>query len=208
MQIDERLENILLYALGMINQKQTPGGDSAKESGASSASSTDKVRSIDFFRRIAKYLRSIGYYGDSPFMMANYGSSEYSQAFSRVGSLFRNVYIVNDDLEVQDLGTACFGGSSTPNQINSLEMNYNNNQISLPEHGGIVASIHYLPIIENIFAQQGRQVERHKSIVKHCLRTTIVTKRPLLISKEVQEQGNRYGSLATFTIAPQSSDAS
>ena len=39
-------------------------------------------------------------------MMANYGSSEYSQAFSRVGSLFRNVYIVNDDLEIQDLATA------------------------------------------------------------------------------------------------------
>ena len=58
------------------------------------------VRSIDFFRRIAKYQRSIGYYGDSPFMMANYGSSEYSQAFSRVGSLFKNVYIVNEDLEI------------------------------------------------------------------------------------------------------------
>ena len=60
----------------------------------------DKITALEFFQRIAKYLRSIGYYGDSPFMMCNYGSSEYAQAFSRVGSLFGNVYIVNDDIEI------------------------------------------------------------------------------------------------------------
>jgi RAB protein geranylgeranyltransferase component A len=79
--IEERLRNILLYALGMINQNQEDN--------------LQQIKSLEFFTRITKYLRSIGYYGDSPFMMCNYGSSEYSQAFSRVGSLYRNVYIVN-----------------------------------------------------------------------------------------------------------------
>jgi len=59
-----------------------------------------KVRSMDFFKRITKYLRSIGYYGSSPFLMCNYGSSEYAQAFSRIGSLYGNVYIVNEDMQI------------------------------------------------------------------------------------------------------------
>lgn len=165
-----------------------------------------RVRSIDFFRRIAKYLRSIGYYGDSPFMMANYGSSEYSQAFSRVGSLFRNVYIVNDDLEIQDLATASQADSPSGKRASSLEINYNNTPIDLPEHGGIVASVHYLPILEKILAANPGQEGAPKSLVRHCLRTTIVTKRPLLVSKEVQDQGHSYGSLATFTVPPETSD--
>jgi RAB protein geranylgeranyltransferase component A len=85
MSIEKRLADILLYALGMspINL-------------ASNSSMTAR----DFFHRIAKYLRSIGYYGSSPFMMCNYGSSEYAQAFSRIGSLYGNVYIVNEELDL------------------------------------------------------------------------------------------------------------
>ena len=86
MGMEKRLKDIILYALGMINSNQTQ-----KENG---------IKSIEFFKRISKYLRSIGYYGDAPFMMCNYGSSEYSQAFSRVGSLFGNVYIVNEEMHI------------------------------------------------------------------------------------------------------------
>ena len=80
--LETRLVNMLLYAIGMVNE------------------ANNTLSTLDFFQRIAKYLRSIGYYGDSPFMMCNYGSSEYAQAFSRVGSLFGNVYIVNEDLQL------------------------------------------------------------------------------------------------------------
>ena len=31
-----------------------------------------------------------------------YGSSEYAQAFSRTGSIFGNVYIVNDEVDISD----------------------------------------------------------------------------------------------------------
>ena len=64
MNIDKRLADILLYAIGMINESQI--------------SDDNQVKCVDFYQRIAKYLRSIGYYGDSPFMMCNYGSSEYA----------------------------------------------------------------------------------------------------------------------------------
>lgn len=60
MKIEKRLVDILLYALGMIN------------------SNPENVKTSEFYQRISKYLRSIGYYGDSPFMMCNYGSSEYA----------------------------------------------------------------------------------------------------------------------------------
>lgn len=147
----------MLYALGMINERQE-----VVEGGAGNATVGDvSVRSIDFFRRIAKYLRSIGYYGDSPFMMANYGSSEYSQAFSRVGSLFRNVYIVNDDLELQDVGVGdkdaevTDATSAARPLLSSVEMNYNNTPIKLPAAGGVVSSIHFLPILERLLQGQG-----------------------------------------------------
>ena len=63
--IEKRLADILLYALGMINDYQT-------------SSDLSTLKASEFYQRIAKYLRSIGYYGDSPFLLCNYGSSEYS----------------------------------------------------------------------------------------------------------------------------------
>ena len=105
--MEKRLKDILCYALGMLTE------------------SNSDMTCATFYQRIAKYLRSIGYYGDSPFMMCNYGSSEYAQAFSRVGSLFGNVYIVNEDLDIQDLGI------SEDGKIESIEVNYNDQPISL-----------------------------------------------------------------------------
>jgi len=64
MKIEKRLKDILCYALGMININQDD--------------TSSQITALEFFQRIAKYLRSIGYYGDSPFMMCNYGSSEYA----------------------------------------------------------------------------------------------------------------------------------
>jgi RAB protein geranylgeranyltransferase component A len=89
------------------------------------------MKTIDFFKRISKYLRSIGYYGDSPYMMCNYGSSEYSQAFSRIGSLFGNVYIVNEDLKINSV-------SRDGERITAIDINYNDSEISVKE--GVIAS--------------------------------------------------------------------
>jgi RAB protein geranylgeranyltransferase component A len=92
--------------------------------------------------RMAKYLRSIGYYGSSPFMMCNYGSSEYAQAFSRIGSLYGNVYIVNEELELQNLE---FGEDEEGNKfVKEVEINYNDTPIRFSaDKGGILAGPHF-----------------------------------------------------------------
>ena len=72
-------------------------------------------------------------------MMCNYGSSEYSQAFSRIGSLFGNVYIVNDELDFQEVK------ADEETNIKSIEINYNDLpiNISAAESGGLILGYHY-----------------------------------------------------------------
>lgn len=143
MHIEKRLQDILLYALGMVG------------------SNPEKITSGEFYQRIAKYLRSIGYYGDSPFMMCNYGSSEYAQAFSRIGSLFGNVYIVTEDFDLQEM-------TVEDGKITEVEINYNNEPIKLKE--GIVAGFQF----RNQLADKiGMTIETPTS-TSQCLRVTII----------------------------------
>ena len=93
MGIEKKMQDILLYAIGGINENQFQ----------EDFINIEKITTFEFFERIQKYLRSIGYYGDSPFMVCVYGTSEYSQAFSRVGSLHGCIYIVNEELKMSYL---------------------------------------------------------------------------------------------------------
>ena len=68
MGIEKRMQDILLYAIGNINEDQM----------GSVPVRLENITTFQFFERIAKYLRSIGYYGDSPFLLCNYGSSEFA----------------------------------------------------------------------------------------------------------------------------------
>lgn len=137
MGFEKRLADILLYAIGMIYRNQD-----GLENG--------QVMSLEFYQRIAKYLRSIGYYGDSPFMMANYGSSEYAQAFSRVGSLFGNIYIVNEDLELQDFVVDESG------RITGVEINYNNTPFKIADGAGVIIGHHYEKEVARILKREVR----------------------------------------------------
>ena len=131
------------------------------------------MKSIDFFVRMTKYLRSIGYYGDSPFMMCNYGSSEYSQAFSRIGSLYRNVYIVNEALYFNEIKV------DDQNIVESVDVNYNNEAIKLPKHGGLIATVHTLDLLKELVPDFEYEIEH----ATHCLRMTIISKKPLINAK-------------------------
>lgn len=51
-----------------------------------------------------------------------YGASEYSQAFSRIGSLFGNTYIINAELEIKSL-------SFKDGSFESVSINYNDTPI-------------------------------------------------------------------------------
>ena len=87
MQIDAKLGYVLLYAIGNVNESQSEPHQPVLE----------KISTADFFTRISKYLRSIGLYGDNPMLLSNYGSSEYTQSLSRVGSIKGNMYVLNQD---------------------------------------------------------------------------------------------------------------
>ena len=65
-----------------------------------------------------------------------YGSSEYAQGFSRVGSLFGSVFIVNDEVQLNKCNY-----EKTPDGIkfSSLDFNYNDTPVT-PKKGIIVGS--------------------------------------------------------------------
>lgn len=55
---------------------------------------------LDFvIERIYKYLTSLQIYDDSPLIYSIYGSSEYSQALSRVACVYGTIFIVNENLK-------------------------------------------------------------------------------------------------------------
>lgn len=56
-------------------------------------------------------------------MLCNYGSSEYSQAFSRIGSLNGSIYIVNDELKISKLNFDISEENSLKS-FKSIEINY------------------------------------------------------------------------------------
>jgi len=135
------------------------------------------LKTSDFFQRIAKYLRSIAIYGDSPFMMANYGSSEYAQAFSRIGSLFGNVYIVNETLDIQELTR------DENDTVTSFEINYNDTPVKVDK--GIISSYRLQSLLkEPISPPQNTE---------QFLRFTLITKKPVI---------EAYKNIATITVPP------
>jgi RAB protein geranylgeranyltransferase component A len=91
-------------------------------------------------------------------MMCNYGSSEYAQAFSRIGSLYGNVYIVNEDIDIQKI-------DKEDGKVTSLEINYNDTSVAVSK--GIICGHHYRNLFE----------EFETSCKKQMLRVTLITKK-------------------------------
>jgi len=141
--IEKQLQDILLYAIGCFNANQQD-----KEL------NLETIDTFSFFERIQRYLRSIGYYGDSPMLTCVYGSSEYAQAFSRVGSLYGNTYIVNEEVKlaacnftkVESENNEKDEDSKTAEGANltafeSIEFNYNNTPVIAKK--GIIVGADY-----------------------------------------------------------------
>lgn len=146
--VKEKMQNILLYAIGQVNEVQQQP-------------KVENISTFEFFERMQKYLRSIGYYGSAPFLMATYGSSEYGQAFSRVGSLHQSIYIVNKDIGINKLNI------SEEGNFESVELSLGEGKI--PVKQGLIVSKDY----EHLVNQKEAKV---KSL---CLRMTLITKKTL-----------------------------
>jgi len=68
-----------------------------------------------------------------------YGSSEYAQAFSRTGSIFGNVYIVNNEFEVTKCNFEPDAADPTKKRFASVEYSYNSTPLR-PKKGVLVGS--------------------------------------------------------------------
>jgi Rab GDP dissociation inhibitor len=54
---------------------------------------------IDTINKIKLYMKSIGRFGDSPFIYPIWGLSGLSEGFSRLCSLYNGTYMLNRDVE-------------------------------------------------------------------------------------------------------------
>jgi len=151
----------------------------------------ERVDTFSFFERIQRYLRSIGYYGDSPMLTCVYGSSEYAQAFSRTGSIFGNVYIVNNEVEI---GECCFApdpANDRKQRFDSIKISYNSTPLK-PRKGIFVGSDYQEWFLKQANAHSASD-ESSLSMVR-CVRMTVLSRMPLI--EDLTEK------VATFVFPP------
>jgi len=98
-----------------------------------------------------------------------YGSSEYAQAFSRVGSLFQNTYIVNPDVQ---LNKCNFETKDSTTKFESLEFSFNNTPVTASK--GIIVGTDYQ---KWALEQAGLPIPAGKRLT--CARLTLITTRPM-----------------------------
>ena len=68
-----------------------------------------------------------------------YGSSEYSQAFSRIGSLFNTTYIVNSDVDLKKVNFKKTDDKKI--HFESLEFNFNETPVTCKK--GLIVGADY-----------------------------------------------------------------
>lgn len=77
-------------------------------------------------------------------MLCTYGSSEYAQAFSRIGSLHSNVYIVNEELKIKDIE---FENENEKNIFKTVSISFNDNPVKAKK--GLIVGPEYKTWVEN-----------------------------------------------------------
>ena len=96
---------------------------------------------------------------------------------------------MNDDIEVQDIQVE-------DGKVSSIEINYNNLPVRLTyseeKPAGLITGHNYKKVISKITNSS----YENKSKLRQCLRTTIITKKPLL------GHGVDKDRLATFIVPP------
>ena len=140
------MRDILYFAIGFFEEQEA-----------------GQATTFEFFERIQRYLRSIGYYGDSPMLSAVYGSSEYAQALSRTGSIFGNIFIVNPQVQITDLDI-------TADRFNEVKFHFNDTPVTASKGLIVGPDYHDYTLRKMKFKPEVK--------VKKCVRATIITKKP------------------------------
>ena len=95
-----------------------------------------------------------------------YGSSEYTQALSRTGSIFGNTFIVNNELILTDFKV------SSENGFESIKCNYNDEAL-VSSKGLIVGPDYHQFVLESLNIKAD-------FAIKECARITLITRKPFL----------------------------
>lgn len=91
---------LLKYVLANKEIYESQGLESYTDNSFGSTISNSRFTMKDMISRITKYLRSVNVYSKNPFLYPIYGSSEFSQALSRLASINNAIYIVNETLSM------------------------------------------------------------------------------------------------------------
>ena len=118
-----------------------------------------------------------------------YGSSEYTQAFSRTGSIFGNVYVVNSELKIGDCVFTQDEAEEAKLRFESIKFNYNDEPLK-PKKGILVGSDY-----QTWFLKQANRALDESQIKKvSCARVTVISYKPL--SEDLTD------GIATFVYPP------
>ena len=121
-------------------------------------------------------------------LTAVYGSSEYAQAFSRIGSLFGNVYIVNTLVEIQKCNFE-IDEETKKQKFVSIEYNYNATPVKAAK--GILVGSDY----QDWVIKQAAIATNPKQTIS-CVRMMLISQSPL--DTDLSER------IATFVYPPDS----
>ncbi len=97
-------------------------------------------------------------------LTAVYGSSEYAQALSRTGSIYGNIFIVNQDTNIHDLVIT--------QKFEQVSFKFNDSPLKATK--GLIVGPDYHSFV---FSQLGLTPV---TVVKKCIRTILITREPFL----------------------------
>lgn len=94
---NEKLRLIIKYVLGCFSMNSDSNINDKKNSNNKNDIS-NTVRGL--VNNVHKYMSSVNVFSKSPFLYPIYGSSEFSQAMCRMGSIFGAIFIINNSMKI------------------------------------------------------------------------------------------------------------
>ncbi len=133
-----------------------------------------------------RFLRSVGRFGDSPFLFALYGSGELPQCFCRMSAVFGGLYYLNMTIDT-------FNVNKETNTIESIKTKHGNYD-NIAKSNELEFSCKHL-IMDSSYVPKEYFNEKNQSYISRCM---LITNKSLFNvneqsdAKEQQEQVGEF----------------
>ena len=84
-----KVKDILLYTLASCEENPENG--------------TSAITTEELFRRMFKFVKSLGVHSNLPFLYTMYGTGDIPQAFARIAAVYGSIFIINDGIKVHKI---------------------------------------------------------------------------------------------------------